>query len=200
MSIYRIVSLVVELLKAELPGLLKSFQPILLVLYKSIQSLQMASSQSSSGGPAFFFFGTCPTVWEDLTPDQKDSCIAQIPLSRQIEGHYVWPAAGELARQWKSEGYEQYLNIIEIDRFNAHGSDFGRNRAVTHELRLLSTSPLRQTAVPFIIITSKNIKAAQETVDCLRKHPYLSEFGFGYLSRQEDLGPPASGPPPISIV
>lgn len=153
-----------------------------------------SSSQLSSSSPVVTFFGTCPTLWEDLSPDQRDSCIAQVHLVRQVEGCFAWVATGELARQWNENGYQEYSAVIEYGRFRIGRPGLGRDRIATHDLRLLSTTPDRERAIPFVIITSKNLKRAQETVNRLQKHPRLSKFGFQYMARQGGLKLTAGDP------
>ena len=146
-----------------------------------------SSSPSTSSSPAITFFGTCPTVWKNLNSDQRDSCIAQAYLVRRVEDHYAWNATGELAKQWNENGYQEYSAVIEFSTFRTGKLGLGRDRIASHELRLLSTTPDRESATPFVIITSRNLKRAQETVGRLQKHPRLCKFGFSYMARQGGL-------------
>ena len=144
----------------------------------------MAAAQAATPSTDFTFFGTCPTGWDNLTPTQKESCIGT-QLIRQIEGHFAWAAAGQLLEQWNSSGEEEYSAVI------AHGKagrfrSFRQHKIPGHELRLLSLSPDKDTAAPFIIITSKDKdgKAARETIERLKQHPRLARFSLEYMPRQ----------------
>ena len=143
---------------------------------------------SSTLGPEVTFFGTNPTAWESLTRDQKDSYIASTQLPGRMEGYYAWAPAGDLARQWRQKGFDEFATVIEESKHLGNGSNFlRREKLVSHELYLLSHEHSRETAVPFIVITSRNLKQAQETVSRLRKHPRLSRFNIKYLARKEGL-------------
>jgi len=133
------------------------------------------------------FFGTCPTIWDDLSADQKDSCTGQIQLRSQFEGHFAWPPAGELARQWNESGDKEYSAVKEHTWLQIGKLGLRRSKFATHQLLLLSTLPSRATAVPFIVVTSKSEKVARETVKSLEHHPRLSRFGIKYMARQGGL-------------
>jgi hypothetical protein len=144
----------------------------------------MAAAQAAPPTPDFTFFGTCPTSWDNLTPTEKESCIGN-QLICQIEGHFAWAAAGPLLEQWNSSGEEEYSAVI------AHGKagifrSFRQHKIPGHELRLLSLLPDKETAVPFVIITSKDKddKAARETIERLKHHPRIARFALKYMVRQ----------------
>ncbi|KAG8525537.1 uncharacterized protein KY384_009181 [Bacidia gigantensis] len=159
-----------------------------------------SSSQPSSSNPVVTFFGTCPTCWEQLDSSQRDSCIAQTHLLRLVEGHYAWIATGELAKQWNENGYQEYSAVIEHGRYRIGKPGLGRDRIASHELRLLSTSSNRESATPFVIVTSRNLRKAQETISRLQKHPRLCKFGFQYMARQGGLRLTAGEPPSTSNI
>lgn len=158
----------------------------------------MASTQTPTSNPTITFFGTCPTVWESLPRDQKDLCVSQVQLRCQIQGHYAWAADGELKRQWNETGYREYSAVIEYRKLRFGRPISYRGRIPSHELRLLSTTPSRESASPFIIITSRDKKEAQETISRLQKHPRLCKFGFEYMARQGGLRVAAGEGSPIS--
>lgn len=145
------------------------------------------------------FFGTCPTTWDDLTPEQKGSCIDPVHLTRQIDGYYAWAAVGELARQWNKNGYQEYSAVINQTKFHIGRSIVCREEIASYELRLLSTTLSRERAKPFVIITSKNIKRAREIFSRLEQHPRLSKFGLNYMARQGELRCTAGDPPTPSL-
>jgi hypothetical protein len=72
-------------------------------------------------------------------PAQKNSCVGN-QLKCQIEGHFVWAAAGPLPEQWNSVGLKEYSDII------AHGKaglfrSFRNYKIPGHELHLLNLRP-----------------------------------------------------------
>lgn len=140
----------------------------------------MAAAQATPH-PDIAFFGTCPTGWTNLTWDEKERCIG-IRLSRQIQGFDAWTAVGELLEQWNEFGNDEFSAVIrycESKRFY-----LGRPNNPSHQLRILSLPFDKPTAHPYIIIDSKDEKAAKAIVERLEKHPRLCRIGFKYIAHK----------------
>lgn len=142
------------------------------------------------------FFATVPTPWADLSADQRDSCIGQVSLQRQIEGHHAWPPSGELARQWNETGYDEYSAVLahrqQQRRFSRRA--LGRDKLAAHRLLLLSTSDIRTEATPFVVVSSSSEKVVQDSIALFRSHRRLNNFGFEYMAHQTGLRLSASKP------
>jgi hypothetical protein len=156
----------------------------------------MAVSPSQSTVDVFIFFGTCPTRWTDLSASQQDTCIGQTQLRRRIEGHYAWPAAGELLRQWNESGYDEYSAVLKHKNEGKLNKLFKSKGEIVARplLYLLSISEQRYTARPFIVVSAKSDKAGeiektvQDAIALFRSHPRLCTFGFKYMAQRSALG------------
>ncbi len=144
----------------------------------------MAAIQAAAPSTEFTFFGTCPTGWDNLTPIQKESCVGT-QLIRQIEGYFAWAAAGPLLEQWNARGEEEYSAVIAHGKARRFRSS-RQQKIPGHELRLLSLVPAKETAAPFVIITSKDKddRAAKDTIERLKQHPRLARFSLKYVIRR----------------
>jgi hypothetical protein len=60
------------------------------------------------------FFGTCTTFWTSLSLEQKDSCIGEVRLTRQIDKFYAWLPAGELNKQYNDIALKEYSAVVNI--------------------------------------------------------------------------------------
>ncbi|MCJ1327364.1 hypothetical protein MMC10_004033 [Thelotrema lepadinum] len=142
---------------------------------------------STCSTQSILFFGTIPVGWEDLTSDQRHSCIGQYKLKCLFGGHHAWVAEGDLLDRWNAQGNSAYtVAITHINR------KIKKRCIVSHQFFLLSQIPNRETAIPFVIVKSRAKKTAEEVVSKLEKHPHLCKFGMRYMALEGGIRPSAT--------
>ena len=148
-------------------------------LYLVFASEEAAIDLSMASQSLLNFFGAgAPTIWEDLTDSDRDSCIGQVRLVGQFHGHFAWPATGELASQWNQKGIDEHFAVLGWLKSEVTDR---KDPLLSYQLLLLSTLPERETAIPYLVITLEDEKSAKDTVRKFETSPRLARFGIKYL-------------------